>query len=306
MQLCWILEPNERPPFSEIVRLLSSTSTGKTQLQISGMLSREASFKTTEDEYVEMNLRVNDKEVLASSCCDGKTVDLMTSKPDVLAPVVIKLENTSLANAQSNALVLTNSTATIQSPNEAIEGSSWQSFSKLTNTLRDTCTVQEGSDKDGLLHSIIQHLREKADGDKFIDGPLLAKKLENCSEANCHNHHPPAAVKTVAEVAIDPDDELSYIYEECPTTPNVTISFKTGEKVTPLDTLSSKTTQKWKKSTKELLLNHEASRLENNNGKKRVSIASVPENRAVNGGQRTRFLSYTVGDYVRMNPAPHS
>ena len=112
----------------------------------------------------------------------------------------------------------------------------------------------------------------------------------------------------------------SYIYDECPTTPNVTIAFMTGEKVTPSDTIfafthnTSRVIQSTNRiftecSSSDVFQKRTATTCSNttpspSEGGKRYSVVTTPTDRSHVQGWRQRFYSAT--DYVRMNPAPPS
>ena len=97
------------------------------------------------------------------------------------------------------------------------------------------------------------------------------------------------------------------IYDECPTTPNVTIVFETGEKVTPAETIFAFSPKRGSRLHREVKEPCRASKRERG-GASRGSVVSMPGvgsqvDGRWRGRMRERFLSFTTGDYVRMHPA---
>lgn len=179
------------------------------------------------------------------------------------------------AHYDTEALILTNGTAEIQSHDKNSNSQqTTRAGKKLSASNEEYARVEEHfpEDKEGsLLESIIHYFREKLVAEetyKDIDGPLLElqiQELESSFKANIQrdidlesstastkslrkNHAFPSWRKTqnaagdrfspaVESVEENNSARVNYIYDECPTTPNVTIAFTTGEKVTPADTI---------------------------------------------------------------------
>lgn len=191
------------------------------------------------------------------------------------------------------------------------------------------------SEEKGLLFSITNYFRQKTkfseesckqDSDsEFI--AIQMRELENsyksaddiATTSSLHHSHTHSSrqsstqgsmlepcMESVAEVPESP----VRIYDECPSTPHVTIAFKTGEKVTPTDTIFA-----FFPNHKTKVHDHGMETVvrtvdREGDEDKRCSIASLPGGRSQGRGgwrekMRERFFSYSVGDYVKMNPAPH-
>ena len=259
-------------------------------------------------------------------------------------------------------LILTNTFATMSSESspqdeETVKKSQTLGTIPKSDIKPQTAVVGENTPEgNGLLHSIIHYIREKitkseesTEKDEFL--ALQMKELENsCKKDDLtmtsslhHSHHThplrqsaaqqrtkfAPSVETVAEVPASPYQHVT-IYDECPTTPHVTIAFKTGETVIPVDTIFSFS---HKNSTavgsRRCAINYndrggvatirerdvvgvcvgEGEREVDNTDKKRCSVVSMP----APGGEsslgwrermRERFSSYSAGDYVKMKPAP--
>ena len=231
------------------------------------------------------------------------------------------------------------------------------------NTPTEVGEDEDASNERGLLDSIISYFQEKSTSgsqesllDEKTDTDFLAvqmKEIETTYRSRSvttpsrmtsslhHNHtHSPRRQSTTERASskftplVESADETPSspyqritIYDECPTTPNVTISFKTGECITPADTIfdfTSKTSggggsrqQHVKDGAKNgrQRPTSEGTRVEVGErgriGGSRSSVASMPGGRSVETGggwrekMRERFFSYSAGDYVKMHPAPH-
>ena len=234
------------------------------------------------------------------------------------------------------------------------------------NTPTEVGEDEDASNERGLLDSIISYFQEKSTSgsqesllDEKTDTDFLAvqmKEIETTYRSRSvttpsrmtsslhHNHtHSPRRQSTTERASskftplVESADETPSspyqritIYDECPTTPNVTISFKTGECITPADTIFDFTTKTSKATggggrrqqhVKDGAKNSrqrptsEATRVEVGErgriGGSRSSVASMPGGRSVETGggwrekMRERFFSYSAGDYVKMHPAPH-
>ena len=179
------------------------------------------------------------------------------------------------AHYDTEAFILTNGTAEIQSHDKNSNSQqTTRAGKKLSVSNEEYARVEEHfpEDKEGsLLESIIHYFREKLVAEetyKDIEGPLLElqiQELESSFKANIQrdvdlesstastkslrkNHAFPSWRKTqnaagdrlspaVESVEENNSARVNYIYDECPTTPNVTIAFTTGEKVMPADTI---------------------------------------------------------------------
>ena len=210
----------------------------------------------------------------------------------------------------------------------------------------------------GLLSSIIRHIREKAvttnseevartDSGHFV--ALQMSELESYrsptsrdpansssvsstpSVVHVHKNHTPSSrhsvvqraskftpsVESVPE-ACDLMSSHQSLYEECPTTPRVTIAFNTGERVTPVDKIFALSSDHLERAG---CHSHTHCRDSGSSGsgktgrdvcerergeRKRSSMpggSRMMESSRWRGGMRDRFFSYSAGDYVKMHPA---
>ena len=202
--------------------------------------------------------------------------------------------------------------------------------------------------ENGLLDSIIHYLQEKTtEGEETeTDSDFLAVQMrelettyksgsQSATSSLHHNHTHSSrrrsttdrgskftpSVESVAEVPTSPYQHIT-IYDECPTTPNVTVSFSTGERVTPAETVfsfSCKRSQTDRGSGRGGMQSgwshregvHVGICERGREGTSRGSVVSMPGGMRESGGGwrervrvRERFFSYSAGDYVKMHPAP--
>ena len=233
---------------------------------------------------------------------------------------------------------------------------------------KDTPAAEKGEENSGLLDSIINYFQEKTIGsqeslDRDTDTDFLTTQMKEIettyrsrsvsspsymtsSLPHSHTHHQSSRsqstterglpskfaplVESAEELATSPYTRIS-IYDECPTTPNVTITFKTGERVTPAETIFSFSRDNSSQATGENARQQQDTKVEAKNGGEskhpgvdvaekarvggsRISVVSMPggtrETETEGGGRwrgrmRERFFSYSAGDYVKMHPAPH-
>lgn len=208
----------------------------------------------------------------------------------------------------------------------------------------------------GLLGSIIRHIREKtttvdseeipeAESGHFVaiqmrelecyratssgNDPVKSSTLTSVSSGRHKNHTHltrqsivqrgskfTPSVESIPE-ACDVMQSQQSLYEECPTTPRVTISFQTGERVTPVDKLFALSSDHFERpGCSQLQTDCSELSSGNRSGKdirerergemKRSSMpgtSRVMERSGWRGGMRDRFFSYSAGDYVKMHPA---
>ena len=252
-------------------------------------------------------------------------------------------------------------------PNNPEDSATKEATLTTESQKKDTPAAEKGEENSGLLDSIINYFQEKTtigsqeslDRDADTDFlTLQMKEIETTyrsrsasspshmtsSLPHSHTHHHSSRsqsttergssskfaplVESAEELATSPYTRIS-IYDECPTTPNVTIIFKTGERVTPADTIFSFSHDDRSQATGENARQQDTEVEAKNGGENknfgvdvagrarvggsRISVVSMPggtrETETEGGGWRgrlrERFFSYSAGDYVKMDPAPH-
>ena len=282
MQLCWKYEGEERPTFAEIVSLLVPGSThccGQKQA------SEDSAY---EDDYIDMSSikeEIRSQANRDTSSFNSNSIETCTS---------------SLQQTGSLHEKISIQCSLVEEKLQEQEASSLQSD-------LNSDEQEEG----GLLSSIIQHFEEKPPSQ--TDDALLTLTMEKLSTtikrrsptvSACHSPNHQSSTNSLTSTAReeDPYSTVDHTYDECPTTPIVTIAFKTGEKVTPSRNFFALTKSRARSQgnlTESATAVGAAGR---SNGGKSISIVSMP----LEWRERLRLRerSYTLaGDYVQMNPA---
>ena len=398
MQLCWKLEPNERPTFSEIASLLAYTSQPHEKNTSPAVCvdenATDGNSQSEDNEYIEM-MCLNDEDVKTdgSRRAERTTHSYLNVNFDSSGEDVGTVRGAALAvvaqtdtNRSNDVFVITNSTATAQSRSQTkqkdgreVDGLVGREECGLLNPPAEKKPLasnydstaqnskeepEERGEGDGLLDSIIQYFKEKPQAEERqadIDGPLLALQMQDLESSDADSENIQGDIESSSKMLISPTENRihsseretpqqqagntarvktgprqteteddcvdpchpqagSYIYDECPTTPNVTIAFMTGEKVTPSDTIfaftpnTSRVIQSTnriftERSSSDMFQKRTAATCSNttpspSGGGKRYSAVTMTTDRNHVQGWRQRFYSAT--DYVRMNPAPPS
>ena len=346
----------ERNADEEYVEMSCNESSKDGVLIVANSSATGSSAETLSPEY--LNLTKSDIETSGSI----KSQDIDTDTPD-------KQSTVNSNRSASNTASTSNNCETEEVSSTQKESTVATELPKEGNSAGKS-EEDGKEESSGLLDSIINYFQEKTTQgsqeslDRDVDTDFLAvqmKEIETHYRSRSvssplrttsslpHNHtHLSSRSHSTTERAlsttskftplIESTEELSSsspytrisIYDECPTTPNVTILFKTGERVTPAEKVFAfsrdnrsqvpepsarqkdaeieATKSCWEGTNSEEIRAKVAEKGRVGGG--RSSVVSMPGGRGIETGGggwrerlRERLFSYSAGDYVKMHPA---